>query len=222
MDGNEQGATDASGRPLGAISTLVSLFLLLLVFFIVLFSVASVQKNRAHDVLASLDRAFGHLPSSIGLLTQDDPMPQEDRSAKIFIDSVSEILTGALPVSLSGDQDARGGTLLVVSLDPDSLFEAGAAKIADGHRAALDRLAVLLQRRATDAGRFHLTVKAIMPAKSVSGDAAEGLMINRLGAFADLLYRRGCPPDGVSIMLDHGAGPVLRLEFRPQEILVDP
>ncbi len=222
MDGTEQGATDASGRPLGAISTLVSLFLLLLVFFIVLFSVASVQKSRAHDVLASLDRAFGHLPASLGLIAPDDPAPLEDQSVKVFIDTVSQVLTGALPVGLTDDFTARGGTLLVVSLPPDGLFEAGGAKIIAARRAELDRLAVLLQRRATEAGRFHLTVKAILPVKSVPGDAVEGLMINRLGAFADYLYRRGCPPDGVSIMLDHGSGVGLRLEFSPQENPADP
>ncbi len=51
-----------------SIATYVSLFLILFVFFIVLFSLARVQHERAHAVMASLDDAFGHLPSSLGLL----------------------------------------------------------------------------------------------------------------------------------------------------------
>ncbi len=66
--------TAAAGRPLGAISTLVSLFLLLLVFFIVLFSIAEVHRQRVQQVVPSIDLAFGRLPSRLGLLPQAAPV----------------------------------------------------------------------------------------------------------------------------------------------------
>ena len=202
---SDEAATTAAGRPLGAISTLVSLFLLLLVFFIVLFSISQVHQQRLDAVLTSIDDAFGRLPSGLGLITRPAPS-DEDATPEGFVRAVGTLVSGFSPLAESGHL-APGGTLLEVDLAPQQLFQGDSDKLQPAAAAILDRLAVLLQRR-LPGQHYRMTLRAVMPAGADTGLAGE-----RLAGFAAALFAKGCPPDALAIGLEPGPAVALRFDF---------
>jgi hypothetical protein len=205
MDSDEA-ATAASGRPLGSISTLVSLFLLLLVFFIVLFSISQVHQPRLDAVMTSLDDAFGRLPSGLGLLTR--PIPGDaDATPEGFVRAVGALVTGFTPLSES-PHPAPGGTLLEIDLAPEQIFQAGTGQLQPEATAILDRLAVLLQRRLP--GRhYRLILRAVVPPAATEVNLAA----DRVAGFAAALFAKGCPAEALAIGIEPGAGAALRFDF---------
>jgi hypothetical protein len=200
----DEAATAASGRPLGAMSTLVSLFLLLLVFFIVLFSIAQVHQPRLDAVLIGIDDAFGRLPSGLGLLTR--PIPSDaDPTAEGFTRAVGSLVGGFTPLAES-PHPAPGGTLLELDLAPEQVFRPGTGELQPAAAAIMDRLAVLLQRR-LPGQHFRLTLRAVVP--GAGGDLAS----DRIAGFAAALFARGCPADALAIGVEPGDRAAIRFDF---------
>jgi len=189
----------ATGRQPGAISTLVSLFLLLLVFFIVLFSIAEVHRPRLTEVLSSIDRAFGGIPSDLGLLPP--PVPEADPASPAqFMRDAIMLLTGFPPADAAL---APGGGLLTVSLPKTRLFQRMNPPVLTlTARRLVPPLAVLLQRQ--QGGRLHYRLDLRM----ADGDAA-----GVLASLAAALFDAGCPADRLSIGLDETAGDGVRFSF---------
>ena len=200
---SDEASTAAAGRPLGAISTLVSLFLLLLVFFIVLFSISQVHQQRLDAVLTSLDDAFGRLPSGLGLITRPAPS-DEDATPEGFVRAVGTLVAGFTPLTESGHL-APDGSLLEIALAPDQIFKGNGTTLQPQAAAILDRLAVLLQRR-LPGQHYRLTFRAVTPADT-------GLAGERLAGFAAALFAKGCPPEALAIGVAPGRTEALRLDF---------
>jgi hypothetical protein len=205
-DGADFTGTAASGRPLGTISTLVSLFLLLLVFFIVLFSISRVHQERLDAVLSSIDDAFGRLPSTIGLITRPPPDDAE-ATPEGFVRAVGALVTGFTALSESAHA-APGGVLLQIDLAPQQIFRPGTDALQPPAAAILDRLALLLQHRLGDR-HYRLTLRAILP----DGSADAGLAADRIAGFAASLFARGCPADALAIGTETGPQAALRFDF---------
>lgn len=191
----------------GAVATYVSLFMILFVFFIVLFSIAAQQRARSLAVLAGLDAAFGHLPSAVGLI----PPPRgdgavEDPATSQFIADVGSSLAGILPGSHAATPP-RPGTILNLDLPPEALFAPGTPALQPAALPALDRLAVILQRHRGGA-RFGIALAAT---SATEGDRA--LARTRMAALAAHLYARGCPAEAVTIAITDGAANAIRLDF---------
>jgi hypothetical protein len=204
--GADEASTAAAGRPLGAISTLVSLFLLLLVFFIVLVSISRVHQERLDAVMVSVDDAFGRLPSGLGLLTR--PIPSDaDATPEGFARSVGTLVTGFSPLAESNHL-APGGTLLEIDLAPEQVFQPNTDHLQPEVTAILDRLAVLLQHR-LPGQHYRLTLGAVVPA----GESASGLVSDRVAGFAAALFAKGCPADALAIGIEPGATAAVRLDF---------
>lgn len=202
----DEAATAAAGRPLGAISTLVSLFLLLLVFFIVLFSISQVHRQRLDAVIISVDDAFGRLPSGLGLFTR--PIPSDaDPTPEGFARAVGALVTGFSPLAESNHL-APGGTLLEIDLAPEQFFKTKSDQLQPEAAAILDRLAVLLQRR-LPGQHYRLTLRAVVP----GSDTDTALASERIAGFAAALFAKGCPADALAIGIERGATAALRLDF---------
>lgn len=204
--GADEASTAAAGRPLGAISTLVSLFLLLLVFFILLFSIGQVHQQRLDAVVISIDDAFGGLPSGLGLLTRPAPSGA-DATPEGFVRAVGMLITGFSPLAESG-RLAPGGTLLEIDLAPEQMFEPGTDHLQPQAAAILDRLAVLLQRR-LPGQHYRLTLRAVLPPAGADTDLAGA----RIAGFAAALFAKGCPADALAIGIEPGKTAALRMDF---------
>ncbi|HVJ51083.1 MAG TPA: hypothetical protein VM689_01385 [Aliidongia sp.] len=209
----DQDATAAAGRPLGAVSTLISLFLLLLVFFIVLFSVAQIHREKANQVLVSVDQAFGGIPSKIGLIAHPAPDALE-ATPEGFARAISALVTGFASLEASG-RPAPNDSLFEIDLPPPQLFDGATVKLVPAAAGSLDRLAVLLQQRRRGQ-HYRLTLRAVVPA-----GADQALAADRVASIAASLFAKGCPADALTIGVETGPEPLMRLDFalvgKPEE-----
>ncbi len=193
----------------GAVATYISLFMILFVFFIVLFSIASQQRARSLAVLGSLDAAFGHVPGAIGLI----PAPRADANGEdtatiqfvADIDSgLADIVRGSHPAG-----PARPGTILNLELPPETFFEPGTPALKSAALPALNRLAVILQRHRGGA-RFGVNLAATT-APSPAADRA--LARARVSVLAAHLFAQGCPAEAVTVAVMEGTNTSIRLDF---------
>jgi outer membrane protein OmpA-like peptidoglycan-associated protein len=191
----------------GAVATYVSLFLILFVFFIVLFSIAAQDQARRRAVLDGLDNAFGHLPSALGAIapTSGDSNPTDPATGRFVVDAEASL--GALATRGHGAGPARPGTILNVSLPPEHLFVPGTPALQPAAVPVLQQLAVLLQRH-PGGERFRVDVTANA---STPDDTA--LARARVAVIAARLYAEGCPADGVTVAVANAAWSGIRLDF---------
>jgi hypothetical protein len=202
---SDQDSTAAAGRPLGAVSTLISLFLLLLVFFIVLFSVARVHQQRVDQVVGSIDQAFGGLPSKLGLIRHPAPDAFE-ATPEGFALAVSTLITGFAALEENG-RPAPTGSLFEIDLPPDQLFGASSPALLPAAAGSLDRLAVLLQQRRHGL-YYRMTLRAVVPP-----GADTTLAANRVAGVAASLFAKGCPADALAVGFEAGPTALIRIDF---------
>lgn len=209
---DENGSIPVQPAPGGvAVATYVSLFLLLFVFFIVLVSISEVQRPRARAVIDSVDAAFGHLPSALGLVELPQAPRPDTASVEGFARDVTGLLTGFAPLARS-NLAAPSDSFLEISLPEDSVFEPGSATPKTEVLPTLDRLALMLQHRSPGPG-IRMTWRAMLPIDAPQGGAAERLAGLRAATVAARLYARGCPGDALAISVERGSGPTIRLDF---------
>ncbi len=193
----------------GAVATYVSLFMILFVFFIVLFSIAAQQRARSLAVLAGLDAAFGHMPSAVGLLpTPHGDAILDDQATIQFVADIGASLGDILPGSHPAGAP-RPGTILNLDLPPEALFEPGTPALKPAALPALNRLAVILQRHRGGA-RFGVDLAATT-APAPATDRA--LATARVTALAAYLFAQGCPADAVTVAVAEGAKTSIQLDF---------
>jgi hypothetical protein len=208
---DEDGTIPAQPAPGGvAVATYVSLFLLLFVFFIVLVSVSEVQRPRARAVIDSVDAAFGHLPSVLGLVDPPPPPPPL-QGVEGFARDVTGLLTGFAPLARS-DLAAPDDSFLEISLPEDSAFEPGSAVPKGEVLPTLDRLALMMQHHGAGPA-VRLTWRALLSADAPEDGVAEKLAVARVAAIAARLYAQGCPGDAIVIAVERGGGPALKIDF---------
>jgi len=209
---DEDGLIPAQPTPGAAsVATYVSLFLLLFVFFIVLVSIAQVQRPRARAVIDSIDAAFGHVPSALGLLEPTPATRPETGDIEGFARDVSGLLTGFAPLARTGEA-APSDSFLEIALPEGSVFEPGSATPKPEALPTLDRLALLMQKR-TGAAAVRLTWRVMLPSDTPDDGPARRLAGQRAAAILARLYAEGCPGEVLAIALDRGAGPMFRLDF---------
>ena len=199
--------TPASGG--GAVATYISLFMILFVFFIVLFSIASQQRARSVAVLTSLDAAFGHVPRAIGLIPapRGDAGPEDPATLPFIADlnaGLTDLVQGTHPAA-----SPRPGTILNLELPPETFFEPGTPALKPAALPALKRLAVLLQRHRGGA-RFSVNVAAT----TASAPAADRALARaRVSVLAASLFAQGCPAEAVTVAVAAGTIATIRLDF---------
>jgi hypothetical protein len=209
---DEDGSIPVQPAPGGvAVATYVSLFLLLFVFFIVLVSISEVQRPRARAVIDSVDAAFGHLPSTLGLIEPPSPPPPEAVGVEGFARDVTGLLTGFAPLAKT-DLAAPSDSFLEISLPEDAVFEPGSAALKTEVLPTVDRLALMLQHRAAG-NRIRVTWRNMLPVDAPQGGPAEHLATLRAATIAARLYAQGCPSDALAIAVERGSGPSQRLDF---------
>jgi len=209
---DEDGSIPVQSAPGGAaVATYVSLFLLLFVFFIVLVSISEVQRPRARAVIDSVDAAFGHLPSALGLVEPPSAPRPEIVGVEGFARAVTGLLTGFAPLART-NLAAPSDSFLEISLPEDAVFEPGSATPKTEVLPTLDRLALMLQHRAQGPA-IRMTWRGMLPTDAPAGGPAERLAGLRAATIAARLYAEGCPGDALEIAVERGSGPTIRLDF---------
>ncbi len=195
---------------------LLSLKLILLVFFILLNSLADFEVDRARAVIASVNQAFsgktdaaGRSPafrSSIGALPEVEAKMRE-------VGSLFEaIAPSARAKSIRRANSAR------VDFPAVALFKPGSQRLRQGREALFERLAESLRKGPEGASRYLLEIlvgtgsQAVVDGGATTGFAS--LELRRAAVLAARLSAEGAPLDGLSTGLRPGAAGSLRFVVR--------
>ncbi len=211
MDGMHRDGEEQAGLG-GSRSLFLSLYLVLLAFFIALISVSTFEENRTRAVVDSLWSTFSG-PKGI---PQDLVFPSQSGlllgAARQFFTELGSLFQAAIPAAKI--QEMTGGSVLEVTLRGDALFRENSADFRLGQFSFVDRLVAALS--SAPAGvRRHMDV-------SLSTGGASNAMLpgptsleqRRAAALGALFMGRGAPPDALGIGLVPGPIGLIVLSFR--------
>lgn len=193
--GGERTKSDAS-----RIMTLfLSLYLLVLAFFILLVSISSTEDVKSKALMDSLSSTFSSVLPPRMDLRNFNATTGEFLAADEFQRQVTGLFSTVIGVV---KVDAiQPGRLMRVELDGDGLFEQGQAVVREGQYGFVDRLVSALSSNPPGL-RFEMDFVVPTPwSEDMTLPTTQDLSIERAGAFARELLSRGAPPGSVSIGL---------------------
>jgi hypothetical protein len=197
-----------AAEPRKGILGYLSLFLLLLVFFIVLNAVSVRQAGRAAAVIGSVGEAFGA------------GTPAADASATAAMTAaVAEALRavsalGDLPpadLAVTKVDDPRPGAAMVVALPAAALFEPGRSTVLAARAGLFDRIADALRPRSS--GPHYRLEELIGVGAPPEAPAHRAEVRARAAALGAVLLARGVPPDSLSVGVEQGRPAEVRFIF---------
>lgn len=185
--------TDSERDP--TVVVLLSLYLLLLAFFILLNSISNYEETRAEVAIGSLTATFRtDLPLQVDRMSASTSTGYF-RAAAAFRRDVRQLFEETLPLARFAPVQ-RGGTFRV-TLPADQLFHAGTTRFRVNGRRLLDGIADSLNRQEPGL-RFEaellLGAGPRLPDGATSGALLE---VRRAGLFARDLRARGAPPTSI-------------------------
>lgn len=195
----------------------LSLYLLLLAFFIVLNSISTIEEEKRYAVLTSVALTFGW-EGSRGVEAQPPAVVEgQFLEPEKFHEKIADLVKTAFP--LAQVKVVTPNRLMQVSVPAESLFVADEARFGGEAVAFLAEVADALGRNPLGV-RYEAEIVvagAWITARELAG--GETLDIARAGALGSELGRLGAPPGTVVTGVDHDESGEIRLMFhiRPEE-----
>ncbi|PCJ71786.1 MAG: hypothetical protein COA62_04250 [Rhodobiaceae bacterium] len=169
----------------------LSLFLMLLTFFLALSANTTFDQSRVGPVIGGIQSAFGVLRSG-----QRDDVNEANGAALPLLQTGAQPASGAYAAeietvfsSVGSQRPATGSVSFDMGVDPSLLFVDGAAAVRADQRSLFHEIAPLL---AKNGDRRHLAV--LVPATP-----AQRLDVRRAASLARLLLADGAPPEQIAV-----------------------
>jgi hypothetical protein len=192
-----QPATDDKDRLMGTQFVYLSLFLLVLAFFILLVSISTIETNKSKAVMKSLSDAFTTIVPT-GEEASDFSAKEGDVLAgSAFQEKITGLFATAFRVAKI--QIVKPGGLMQVDLPTRTLFVDGEGRVRDSAHLFLDRLVAALGGRPPG---FQFDVEIVIGAGKAPGamlPAGRTLELTRAGAIAGEMLARGAPPESIAV-----------------------
>jgi hypothetical protein len=179
---------------------LLSLWLLLLAFFILLNSLAKLQDDRTRAVLASVDEAFnGRVEAPTSYVDFSAALGPLEQSERLFgdIGRLFESLVPVVETVTSADQ-----SVMRLEFPANRLFARRSTDFKPGRRLLLRRLAEALTRDRNAGLTYRIDFLHGVPAGAldqISSAAPRALELQRMGALVREMIDLGLRPDGLSV-----------------------
>ena len=200
----------------------LSLYLIILAFFIMMNTISQREGSRTQGVLDSINSSFKVYPQTATIALEVADQGGGEKDAPGFEKSIESIFQSAFPLA----EVVRSEMFdqIEVTLPLDSLFTPEGADIRGQHTALLDRLADLLKYQTP--GKIR-EVEALLSRAALSdagesdaGESGEGesvrdtlLVVNRAGALARELTARGVHAAHIAIGIERRQPDTMRLLF---------
>jgi len=166
----------------------LSLYLLVLAFFILLVTISTVSQEKADAAIQSI------LKKELAKKKKKPGRVFQDKTTVMFADALGVKKTEVLQV----------GKIMRITVGTEGLFEQDKSTIKSEQRKLIDRLIAALSNR-PDGTQFDMEfVIGSAYTKGLNFPIKQTLAMERAGAFARELLNRGAPPDAISI----GIGPI--------------
>ncbi len=180
----------------------LSLFLLVLAFFILLVTISTLEEVKTKSVMDSLTSTFTSIvpPST-------DPTRFKSKEGDLvagqqYQETVTDIFAAALQVAKI--KVVHPGRLMQVQIPANTLFVAGEARIQANQFELLDRIVAAASGRPPGL-RFDLEFVIGSRTREDGGlPQSQTLELARAGAFAREMSERGLPPDSIAIGIEPG------------------
>lgn len=188
----------------------LSLYLLVLAFFIVLVSISSLEEVKSKAVMNSLTSTFSSLLPTTDLNVFSSREGQI-LAGKAFQEQITSIF--ATDIQVAKVEVLQPGRLMQVTMDSDSLFQPGTTDIREAQVPLLDRVVANLSAN-TPGLRYDLEFIIGSPyATDHNLPITETLETDRAGAFARAILARGAPPSNIAVGIEPGDAGKIVLRF---------
>lgn len=189
----------------------LSLFFLVLAFFIVLVAISTIEKTKSKAVMNSLTSTFTTYQPEGTKPTDFTAKEGDVLGRQAFQEKITGIFATTLQVAKV--EVVKPGRLMRAQMPSSAMFENNEARIRQNALAFLDRTVAALGGRPPGL-RFDLE---FVIGTLTTGDkllpVGENLPMARAGAFAREMISRGAPPDSVAIGLAPGDPEKITLRF---------
>jgi flagellar motor protein MotB len=179
----------------------LSLYLLVLAFFILLVTISTFEKVKSSAVMDSLNSTFATVLPPSTELTSFNAKSGPILAGQAFQEKTSKLFATTLGVEKI--EVIQPGRTMRVQMTADSLFETGKAVIREAQRPMIDRLITSLSSRPPG---FQFDMEFVIGSAYATGTnlpIGQTLEMSRAGAFVREMLGRGVPPDAISIGMRH-------------------
>lgn len=206
--GGENKSKGDSGR---VITLFLSLYLVVLAFFILLVSISSTEEVKSKALMESLTSTFSSVLPPRMDLQAFNATTGEFLAADEFQRQVTGLFSTV--VGVVKVEAIQPGRLMRVELDGNSLFMQDQAVVREGQYPFMDRLVSALSANPPGL-RFEMEFVISAPwSDDMTMPVEQTLPVRRAGAFARELLTRGAPPGSVSIGLKGGESDTIEIWF---------
>jgi len=190
-----------TGGDKSTIIQFLSLYLLVLAFFILLVTISIFEKVKSSAVMDSLNSTFKTVLPPTTDLTSFTSKSGPFLAGQSFQDTTNKLFSTTLGVEKI--EVIQPGRVMRVQMAADSLFETETANLRDAQRPMIDRLIASLSSRPPG---FQFDMEFVIGSDYASGTdlpVDQTLEMLRAGAFVREMLSRGVPPDAISIGMRH-------------------
>jgi flagellar motor protein MotB len=195
----------------GVVTIFLSLFLLILAFFILLVSISTVEDTKSKAVMQSLTSTFTTFRRSGDAPTDFTSKQGDVLGGQAFQEKITGIFATALQVAKV--EVVQPGRLMSVRMSARAVFLENSERLNPNVFAFLDRIAAALGGRPPGV-RFDME---FIVGTKVSDDGAfsvtQSLEMARAAGFAREILTRGAPPDSLSVGLAPGGSGQVTIRF---------
>jgi len=206
--------TSATGETAGesnAIELFLSLFLLVLAFFIVLVSISTLEEVKSTAVKDSLTSTFRTvIPPST------DPTEFTSKDGDVLAgQQFQEQVTGifATTLQIAKIEVIQPGRLMRIKLPTNAMFVDGVSLVRPVAVPVLDRIVAVLSARPPG---LRFDMEFVIGSHFTNGKSlpvVQTLEVERVGNLAREMFRRGVPPDSVSVGIQPGQSDEVTIWF---------
>lgn len=205
-----------------SVSLFLSLFLLVLAFFIMLVSISTIEETKSNQVMDSLTSAFSELLTPRTEPTQFVSKHGDVLQPDAFQAELTDVFTTA--VSVAKVDVVVPGRDMRVDLLAREIFEPDSNELRLSRLPLIDRTVASLNRNPPGI-RFQVLISLAVedPALDLSTADAKAVLA-QAGAISRLLIERGSPADSVSAGIYRGEPGGMRFDFhirREDELVTD-
>ena len=180
----------------------LSLFLLVLAFFILLVTISTLEEVKTKSVMDSLTSTFTSIVPPSTDPTRFKSKEGDMIAGQQYQETVTDIFAAALQVAQV--KVVHPGRLMQVQIPASTLFAADEARIQPAQFQFLDRIVAAASGRPPGL-RFDLEFIIGSRVRADGGlPQSQTLELARAGAFAREMAARGLPPDSIAIGIEPG------------------
>jgi hypothetical protein len=187
----------------------VSLYVVILAFFILLTSNAQFDAEKTQHVTDSVKKAFSvEIPTDVDVKT---PHVGDQLSVTQFFEEMQSSVQSIVP--LDEMEVITDGNRMIIKMDSTALFNRDDPSLRYDRRGFYTRLSDTMSKWRGGMQMQLSFLQGVDKLLASDANASSTLEITRAGNFVRFMENRGAPPKNLSVAIEQGAGETITLIF---------